>query len=1259
MLRKLFFALALLVGAFSYGYAQVGSGSLQGTIADAETGETLPFANVVLENKGNQIAGGTADFDGKYSLRPIPPGTYDLLISYVGYTTQRITNVVINSDQVKKQDIKLQPGIAIGQVEVFEYKEPLVEIDKGTTGGKVSAEDIKSMAIRSAADVAKTIGGVYSKDDGGTGLNIRGARTNSSITFIDGVKVIGSANLPKEAIGEVSVITGGIPAQYGDATGGLTIITTKEAIKTTFGSLEYLTSGFKTGENTVTGLDSYGFNLLGFSVGGPMFPKKNEEGKVVSAPVGYLLSGEFTSVVDPRGSAVDIYKVKDDVLADLKANPYSLLDAGPAGLSTVNNAEYLRSGDFETIGFRKNTALNRFNVSGKLDFNTSETSKITIGGSLDFDVSNVDARSGGAGGDAFSLYNWENNPQNRSTDYRVFARFQKSFKDATSEEESESASIIKNAFFSIQADYTKTKAVRQSEQHEDNLFNYGYVGKFDAEIENSYGFERAVLLEDANGNTDRVFGRFLTAFDSPVSYNFTPSDINPILSNYNRNVYSFYSAEELNTIDNLISRNGISNGRMPQSVYSMWSSVGDVQDLYRVQERDQFRVSGSASAQVKQHELQVGFEYEQRIERFYALAPHDLWNVGRNSVNSHILSIDSNLYTIDYSRPDGPFVTFERRFDGENQTAFSYNMREALGLDVNGKDFIDFDSYDPNLYNINWFGAEQLINPANGVGMNYYGFDHRGNKVNNVSLNDFFNAVDDNGFNTRLIAPYQPIYVSGYVQDKFKFDDLILRVGVRVDRFDANQPVLKDQFSLAPIRTVGSLKGDGSISGSEVPGNIGDDFVVYTDNLESPSTGTIRGYRDGDAFFNARGVEIEDPSSIYAAGQITPWLVDPSAVSGEINGNTNPLTENSFEDYEPQVTVMPRVSFSFPISDEATFFANYDILTQRPSSNNEIQLINYNYLQALPGNTRTNNPNLRPEKTINYELGFKQALNKSSALTISSFYREQRDMIQVRKLTGAFPVDYITYDNIDFGTVKGATLTYDLRRTKNIQFKASYTIQFAEGTGSSTTTSLNLVNSGQPNLRTIIPYNYDQRHALTATIDFRYGSGKDYNGPMIKSKPILENFGVNLVVLGGSGTPYTARDRANGQEIFSGGGPEGSVTGDVNGSRLPLVFRVNARIDKDFLITWKKGSDDSKAKQSYLNVFLQILNLTDRNNVSDVYGYTGSPEDDGFLASNLFTNLIETQLDEQAYRDQYNIKLSNPYNYELPRRFRLGMSISF
>lgn len=1250
MLRKLFFALALVAGAFSYGYSQVGSGSLQGTITDAETGEALPFANVVIENKGNQIAAGSADFDGKYSLRPIPPGTYDLLISYVGYTTQKIAGVIISSDQLKRQDVKLQPGIQIGEVQVISYKEPLVEIDKGATGTKVGAEEIKSMAVRSAADVAKTVGGVYSKDDGSDGLNIRGSRSSSSDTYIDGVKVIGSTSLPKDAIGEVSVITGGVPAQYGDVTGGLTIITTKEAIKQTFGSVEYLTSGFKTGENTVTGLDNYGYNLVGLSLGGPLFPKKDESGKVVSAPVGYLLSAELSSIVDPRGSTQDIYKVKDDVLARLEANPFQVQELG----GVIYNAELLDKNDFETVGFMKNTALKRINLSGKLDFNTSETSKITVGGSFDYNTRNLDVRNTN---DAYALYNWKNNPQEIRNDFRTFARFQQSFKNATAEEESESASLIKNAFFSVQIDYTKANRVRQNESHQDNFFNYGYVGKFESEFEPSFGALPEIrTLYDENGNPLAPLEAFyLNGFTAPLAYKFTPSDVNPILSNYNVDAYRIYG-DNINTVINLVENGGLSNGRMPNNIYTMYSAPGDVESTYLKTERDQYRVSGYGSAEIKNHELLVGFEYEQRIERSYSFNPNSLWNLGRNAVNVHITEIDTLNYTIDYSYPDLPRVIYERNYNGESRTASAINMRNALGLPADGKDFIDFDSYDINTYDIKWFGADELINPLNGTSMSYYGFDAYGDKVNKATLNDFFNGeeiLDGNPFKTRLIAPYQPIYVAGYIQDKFKFDDLILRVGFRVDRFDANQPVLKDQFSLIPIRTAGSIRSE--FEENDIPSNIGDDFVVYTSNGNSPDVTNITGYRQGDDFYNANGIEINDPRSIYSVEGIAPWLEDPSKFSENISSS---LDENSFKDYTPQVNVMPRISFSFPISDEATFFANYDILTQRPSTGNQIELINYLYLPSFQSTNITNNPNLKPEKTINYELGFKQALNKNSALTISTFYREQRDMIQVRRLTGAFPVDYLTYANIDFGTVKGATLSYDYRRTKNLKFRASYTIQFANGTGSGSTTAFNLVNTGQPNLRTILPYTYDQRHAITTAIDYRYGSGKNYNGPVINGTPILENFGVNLTAIAGSGTPYTGRNVATGTQLFSGGG-NSNVVGDVNGRRLPFVYRLDARIDKDFLITWKPESQASKAKTSNLNVYIQILNLLDRSNVSNVYGYTGNAENDGYLASSLYANQIAETTDPESYKTHYNIKLNNAYNYELPRRIRLGLSLSF
>ena len=59
-------------------------------------------------------------------------------------------------------------------------------------------------------------------------------------------------------------------------------------------------------------------------------------------------------------------------------------------------------------------------------------------------------------------------------------------------------------------------------------------------------------------------------------------------------------------------------------------------------------------------------------------------------------------------------------------------------------------------------------------------------------------------------------------------------------------------------------------------------------------------------------------------------------------------------------------------------------------------------------------------------------------------------MIQVKNLPGAYPATYLTMQNVDFGTVKGLTVKYDLRRTNNISLIANYTLQFADGTGSST-----------------------------------------------------------------------------------------------------------------------------------------------------------------------------------------------------------------
>ena len=193
---------------------------------------------------------------------------------------------------------------------------------------------------------------------------------------------------------------------------------------------------------------------------------------------------------------------------------------------------------------------------------------------------------------------------------------------------------------------------------------------------------------------------------------------------------------------------------------------------------------------------------------------------------------------------------------------------------------------------------------------------------------------------------------------------------------------------------------------------------------------------------------------------------------------------------------------------------------------------------------------MKPEKTIDYELGFQQVVTKTSSLKISAFYREQRDNVQLINVTGAYPRQYRTYGNRDFGTVKGVTISYDLRRTGNIRMTANYTLQFADGTGSSATSGTSLVSTGQPNLRTTIPLSYDQRHALSASVDYHYGDGKDYDGPVWFGANVFQNAGANLMFSAGSGTPYSRQSNIT-QEAAEGINDRSTLTGSLNGSRLP------------------------------------------------------------------------------------------------------------
>lgn len=113
--------------------------------------------------------------------------------------------------------------LSIEAVQIVAYSNPLINKDGGASGTTITREDIATMPGRSISQIAATVGCV-NVTEGSNGIHIRGARSNQNAYYIDGIRVRSLDRLPGTYFQEVQVITGGTPACYGDATGGIILI---------------------------------------------------------------------------------------------------------------------------------------------------------------------------------------------------------------------------------------------------------------------------------------------------------------------------------------------------------------------------------------------------------------------------------------------------------------------------------------------------------------------------------------------------------------------------------------------------------------------------------------------------------------------------------------------------------------------------------------------------------------------------------------------------------------------------------------------------------------------------------------------------------------------------------------------------------------------------------------------------------------------------------------------------------------------------
>ncbi len=225
-MKTLITSIALLFASAAFAQSL---GEIRGSIIDP-FGDPLPAAHVTT-TVASQELGTTTEVDGKFILKPLPPGLYGVTITYIGFQTRTISGVEVTADRatyLNNEELSFMGALDTLIIVGEKYRRPLIKIDDPSRMSLLAEEFKNDPNKRDPMKmIANSFAGVTPAPNG-DGLYFRGSRTENMISFIDGVKISGSVpRVPPSAISSISVYTGGLPAKYGDVTGGVIVIETK------------------------------------------------------------------------------------------------------------------------------------------------------------------------------------------------------------------------------------------------------------------------------------------------------------------------------------------------------------------------------------------------------------------------------------------------------------------------------------------------------------------------------------------------------------------------------------------------------------------------------------------------------------------------------------------------------------------------------------------------------------------------------------------------------------------------------------------------------------------------------------------------------------------------------------------------------------------------------------------------------------------------------------------------------------------------
>jgi len=326
----------------------------------------------------------------------------------------------------------------------------------------------------------------------------------------------------------------------------------------------------------------------------------------------------------------------------------------------------------------------------------------------------------------------------------------------------------------------------------------------------------------------------------------------------------------------------------------------------------------------------------------------------------------------------------------------------------------------------------------------------------------------------------------------------------------------------------------------------------------------------------------------------------------------------------------PRFGLSFPISERGALRLSYGHFFQIPSYEKMYQnpvLPHYN--QYSIAGTRIGNPNLKPEKTVQYEIGLQQQLTDDISFETSVYYKDIRDLLGIEILTLSNAATFYRYINKEFGNSSGLTIAFNQGLSGGIvSSRVDYTYMIAKGSASSPEVlrDINVIagpGKGAYNLaiRKINYLNWDQRHTLNASVNIR---------------PVPS---LNISFLGqiGSGLPYTPSTLDENIEL-----PGGEWD---NKGRKPTRWEFDMLMTKTF----------NFANLKWVAI-LKVFNVFNHLNENRVHSITGHAGPNAYLPEVARKRYNRMKILGEFTREEADY---DPTWYSRPRLIQFGLQVGF